>query len=454
MAATDHPRSNFRYSLRNVLFALLFVGIVIAPFYQTRLVGRLAQNTIHWQRPPLGPGDIYSPWFGVCAAIHGANPYSLPVTQQIQIAVYGQVLSPASTLDPMAFVYPAHLVFLLGPFAWLPWRGALLCFTLLSTPLLVATSWAWVRLCIPSVNRMELFLILVLSMSSWPAVSASQGRQPTLLILALTAFAALLFRNGFDTVPAILLAFSTVKPNLVALLLAWLLIVAAAQRRFRFLAVFSTTLALLLAGSLILVPGWMPRWISAVTAYSHQSGKAPLFIHLLGFRFGLLVLACVAVALLIRLVQVGVSWSGSLQFSGSVAILLAATSCLIPANPWMIYNNLLLIPAVLLLYHWRVASGIAALLRGLALITVIASFASVLLCVACSWIFGYLPALAVLPNFVSFVLPVVVVPAILCCNWTRIEGASAVAKAKSSHHAGTDSHQLAFNILLPLRKRA
>jgi hypothetical protein len=166
----------------------------------------------------------------------------------------------------------------------------------------------------------------------------------------------------------------------------------------------------------------MPRWIAVVAAYSHQSGKAPLLAYLFGFRLGLVVVACLAAALVYRLVQIGVPGSGSHRFAAAVAILLAVTSCLIPANPWMLYNNLLLIPAVLLLYRWRSDSRVGALLRGLAMGAVAASFASVLLCVVCGWIVGYLPILAVLPYVVSFALPLVVVPAILGCDLTRVEG--------------------------------
>ena len=398
---------------RVLSWALLSACVLFAPLCHTRLIDSVARSVIQAKHASVGPGDLYSPWFGARAALRGADPYAPAVTEQIESDVYGQPLTPQSHLDRMAFVYPAHLIFLMGPFTLLRWHTALFLFALLGEPLLAAASWAWMRLCLPDSTRTQMFVAVVFSISSWPAVCASW--QPTVLILALAAISVLLFSRGFDVVPGVMLALSTVKPNLIALLIAWLLLSAFARRRFRFVIAFGSSLSLLLLGSLLLVPGWIPRWIRVVGVYSLSSGKHALPVDLFGPRIGFAVLTFLLGAILYRLIRIGMPAPRSPAFAQAIALLLAGTAWAIPSNPWMLYNNLLLVPAVLLLYPWRPARETTAFFRAVAAGALVVSLGLGPLCAVLTSVVGYTPFVALLPSVVNFILPLAIAPAILSC---------------------------------------
>lgn len=270
------------------------------------------------------------------------------------------------------------------------------------------------QLCFPTANRLQTFASIALSLGCWPAVGFLW--QPSILVIALIAASVLLFSRGHDVTPGIMLAFSTVKPNLVVFLIAWLMVIAIAHRRFRFTLAFAGTFAALLLASLALVPGWIPRWLHAASAYGLQSGKHALPVDLFGSHLGMAVLAVMIGAVLWRLIRFGTPVPDSPAFAQAVALLLAATVWTIPTNPWMLYNNLLLIPAALLLYRWHPTSEASSLFRTGAGVAAIASFAAGPLCVLVAAFTTYIPVVALMPSMVSFALPLLMAPAFLCCG--------------------------------------
>src|SRR5579875_3950678 len=64
---------------RRILVAVALACIVVAPVFHLRLV--LHMDPGQWT-------DLYSPWFGTQAALHGADPYSPAVTATIQRTIY------------------------------------------------------------------------------------------------------------------------------------------------------------------------------------------------------------------------------------------------------------------------------------------------------------------------------------------------------------------------------
>lgn len=382
---------------------ILLAGLVaLAVPVQLHFVAHLDSDTF---------SDLYSPWFGSRAALHHSDPYSPAITAQIQHDMYGHPLAPDDPHDPEAFVYPPWIVFLLAPFTLLPWPTVELLFAFLTPLVILATIGAWMRLCRPAFDHLSAIAVCALILASWPAVWGCYQRQPSLFVAAAMAFSALLFNRKHDISAGILLALATVKPQLVLLLGLWLMVIALRQRRWRFAASFCGTLAVLIGASAVLFPGSIPHWIHAAIAYTHTAGKVSLLTHLFGPRLGLLADIALIAALGIRLWQLRSAAPGSSAFVSGAALVLAVTTCLIPGNPWLLFNNLLLIPAVLLLSTTSAPTQISRLFQTLAGIALFLVVLITPLCAAIGLFTSYRFNLVMPPFVLGYLLPLPVAAA-------------------------------------------
>jgi len=177
-----------------------------------------------------------------------------------------------------------------------------------------------------------------------------------------------------------LLALATIKPQLVCLLAAWLLLWSLGdwRQRRRFVWGFSTSCVVLVAGAELLLHGWIARFYQAVENYRQYTNNAgPLEVLMAqvlpGFWWGraldaLLVLATLRVCWRMRGAAADARGFGFLY-----ALILAATVVVIPmVSP---YNQLLLLPAVFLLArHWHSVWQGNRLTRTVAVLALIAIF--------------------------------------------------------------------------------
>lgn len=396
---------------RRLLVGLGLVVLCAAPFLQLHMLVRYGQQRIPGPRP--ADSDLYAPWLGVRAALHHQNPYSPAITQQIQTGVYGHPLPPDSGRDPQAFVYPAYLVFFLGPFTLLPWpvvyNGAALC----GPAVLAAFAWVSLRLCGCRFSPLASVAAILLVITSWPAVWSCYSRQPSLVVAAALVFSLFLYSRGANSAPALLLALATIKPHLMLLLAAWLLLHAITHRRYRFVVIFTLATLLLVAASLALLPHWISDWIRASVDYSRHSGKHSLLIALAGHGLGLALDLSLCAALAVRLRNPHAIRADSTRFVWAASLLLAATDCLIPANPWLVYNNLLLLPGILLLLRERPAVRVPAILRAAAGLCVVLALLITPLCAALGLLLGFSIPLVLSPFLIHFILPLPVTAALL-----------------------------------------
>jgi hypothetical protein len=292
--------------------------------------------------------DLIGRQFATRAVLHGADPYSPAMQHQIQ-AVAGH--------DPgQAFDYPILLAVLLAPVAALPWQTLRLTFLLVLIPALFLSF----RSCVPLVHlratRSGAFAIALLCLCSWPVVFALRMQQPTLLIAVLVLPACYLLSRQHQVLPAILLALSTFKPQLVLPLLLWLLLWSCIRRRWTLPVAFAITEALLFFCGERLAPGWFPHWLA--TLHRYRTLCPGMLLQLFFGRWlGLLgTLALVAWSFW-RLWQLRHCSPGSAEFAHAIALVLAATLCMTPMIWAMIYNQVILVPAALLLLATKPPAG-------------------------------------------------------------------------------------------------
>lgn len=300
--------------------------------------------------------DLYPRWYGARELLlHSRDPYSAEVTQEIRRDYYGEALDsarPGRLKDQQAFAYPLYVVFLLAPTvhsAFEPVRVGFLVFLFLLTAVSVPL---WLRFLEWDVPRMMLAATLVLSLGNFSAWQGLKLQQLTLLVCALlaAAFAALMAERPIAA--GILLAFATIKPQLVLFVLVWLFLWTTAnwRERQRWFWSFGATMLLLLGASEFLLPGWLGEFLAAVRAYHRYTGGTSVFGVLLPPRLETLAWAVLTLGMLL------IAWKArqvslvSEQFKLTTALILAGTLLQIP----MIapYNYLLLLPGLLwLLCH-------------------------------------------------------------------------------------------------------
>lgn len=289
--------------------------------------------------------DLTAPLIGTRAALQHKNPYNDAVTQQIQRVYYGHILEPEELWDRQAFAYPLHAVFVFAPLSWMSWQQ-LRIFTAISFPLLIAFSaWCWIRIFNMPVDGMRTAWFLLLAVFCWPAVAGYASEQPTVLIFALLSAGIYLLTRGADSAAGVLLALSTVKPQLCVALIAWLLVWSIANRRYKFVTGLALMMGLLWGAAEWLVPGWFPLWRQAAAAYGSGLHRA-LFVQFLGTYPGYACMAALAGFTLRSLVWTGLRFA---PVPSVCAILLALSLAITPANPWLVYNYVVLLPAILLL---------------------------------------------------------------------------------------------------------
>jgi hypothetical protein len=361
-----------------LVLPILLVLSVAAPLWHIHVVDRAM---------PPRHNDLITRWIPMQAALRfGQDPYSPQATRQIQTAYYGRPLTPADDMEPQYFAYPAYLVVLMSPFARLPWTAACLGFVLIAPPLLFLSFWACMRSLNIPVSRGKAALAAFLSLCSWPVMWGLRLQQPTLLI-AVALFLGCYFLNRNHSVAAgILLALSTLKPQMVLPLLLWLLLWACVQRSWSLIASFAVTLALLLLSAEAMVPGWFGHWRASVRGYGPHT-ELPLQT-IAGPLPGLILTAALLGWCFLVLWNLRRSPAGSPQFALAIALSLAIGVCCTLTKLAVIYDQILIVPGCLLLIFSKTEDYYPSLARRITLAMLIWGFASIYIAILGETFFG------------------------------------------------------------------
>ncbi len=380
-----------RTELRLVALALLFAA-AMTHFYFGPLVRRSLQDLAAQDlyNGFSSVSDLHPVWIGTQYLLAGRDPYSDAATREIQMAYYGRPLDPQRPGDPRdqhRFAYPAYTCFLIAPFTGLPYPGVQLIFWLLLAALTAASAALWMRaLDIPLSPAMRL-VVITLTVGSYPALEGLYLHQLGLLVGALIAGAAAATVHGRYAAAGVLLGLATIKPQWALPAAAWFVLWSWADWRKRkslFLS-FAGTCAVLVVGAEALRPGWLARWWETLHAY-RQYTAGTLTQITLGDRLGLLVAITLVLATAIACWRLRRAAAGSDAFR--VATLwVAAVSVLVVPSGGPVYNQLLLLPAVL----WAAHRGHGIMAGNLVRKTV---FAMAALLVAWSWLAAFPIAVA------------------------------------------------------------
>jgi hypothetical protein len=359
---------------KRLQLALFLVLAVVAAasmwFYATQILrARQIADAEIKQIPRGNLSDLYPRWLGTRELLlRHRNPYSREVTLEIQEGYYGRRLDPSRPNDPrdqQGFAYPVYVVFLLAPLSGIAFPVLRIAFYWLLAVLTAASVWLWLRTLRWRLHPLAVGACMALTLGSFAAVQGIKLQQLSLLVAALLSAASACVACGFLFLGGALLALATIKPQLAWPLAAWLLLWAVGdwRSRRRLALGFGLIMALLLAGAEIILPGWWRMFAQAVAQYRQYTQNQSVIEVILNEFLGpvasgaagrtvaqilaaIAVLACAAVLWKLRRQP-----ADTKGFSAATALALALTVLVVPM--YAPYNQVLLLPAILLLARER-----------------------------------------------------------------------------------------------------
>ncbi len=376
----------------------LMLACLISSYY---FAFRIAPSALGPAAPTVRLG-LYPEWIG-CREILLArqSPYRPEFIRSIQIAVYGSAAA-SRQVNQQRFAYPAYFVFLFFPLALMPFPLAH-CVALVGAIALTMLALHLWALCW-NLSDFAWVLAALATFSVYPVILGLQLCQPTLLIAGLLAVVVYCARSGRLLWAGILAGFCMSKPHVAIGILLPLSVWALAEwsHRRRFLIAFGCSSAGLLAASELLLPGWVFPWLATVHAYSHYAGSKPLLIELLHGHF---VVPATAI-LLCAVILVSYRWRES-DFLFAMSFSIAVFQLMFP---FLIYNEIILLPAVLWLLQnaprSNATAGLCALLSGCSWMILAAGLASSLgLCLSDMVVRGSALKLWELPLIAAWIYP-------------------------------------------------
>jgi hypothetical protein len=298
--------------------------------------------------------DLYPRWLGTRELLlHGRDPYGADITREIQTGYYGRPLDASRPHDPkdqQAFAYPVYVAFVLAPVVNLPFPEVQRGFLWLLILITAASVPLWLRALGWRVSGPVMILWVVLTLGWLPTIQGFKLQQLTLLVAGLLAGSLGAVAAGHLVLAGVLLAVASIKPQLVALPAAMLLIWSLGdwRQRQRLVWGFGGTMLVLFAGGEFLLPGWPAKFRAASAAYWQYTGggKSVLDIELTPTP-GRVVAALLVAALFYFAWRLRRAETGSADFGWLMALTMATTILVIPmVAP---YNQVLLLPALMVL---------------------------------------------------------------------------------------------------------
>lgn len=307
-------------------------------------------------------GDLYPRWVGTRELLlNGRNPYSPEVSHEIQMAFYGHPIvqsydkPDSEILDEQRFAYPVYVVFLLAPVAHVDFARLQEWAPLVLGALIALSVWLWMGVLQWRPSPVFVGAVVLFVLSSPQVAQGMRLRQFGLLVAFLLALASWCVVRQRYLVAGILLAISTIKPQMVPLCLLWFLIWTLGdwKKRWPLAAGFGVVLAALIGAGEWLLPGWPRDFIEGVIAYRkyfHPLSTSPLRLILGDWMGGALSVLAVAALL-------GYSWNrrrlaaDSREFAHTLGLFLVASTLVLPL---LVPDNhvLIVLPVLMLLREW------------------------------------------------------------------------------------------------------
>lgn len=251
--------------LKNHRPDLLYLGIVILMIL---LAAGLTWGNYQYTLENPGGNDFVSRWLGTRLYLtEGISPYSDEATLRIQEYFYGRKALPNE--DQQLFVYPFYSMLFFSPFSLIEnfslaravWMTVLeIGILAISFSSMAAMRWK------PGKGLLIFFLIF--SMLWYHALRPIINGNPAILAALFISLAFFMVHQGRFSMAGILFAFSTIKPQMVILLIPFVMWWALTRRKKQMILSFFVSLSVLIGVSIFLQPDWILKNLWQVFAYS------------------------------------------------------------------------------------------------------------------------------------------------------------------------------------------
>lgn len=228
---------------------LMFIGVLAVGILLAVGITWIGQTMV----VPLGGDQVFAPIWeaaGYANTHESGNPYLANAVAKSKILLKDEAAPPR-------FVYPYYSLVLFVPFALIsPYslaRAVWMTFMVISAiglsyTGLVLTRWR------PRVGMMLLFLVF--SLGSYHAARAVFLGNPAVVVSLLVGVGLLLVVQELDGLAGIFFGLSIIKPQMVVLLLPFVLVWAVSQRRMSLVWSLLATMGILVGGSFYFFPQW------------------------------------------------------------------------------------------------------------------------------------------------------------------------------------------------------
>jgi hypothetical protein len=245
----------------------LMVGLLLLLLF---VIDTYAMYAVFASRYP-GAADFFPRWFGGrVLLLEGRNPYDRDVALEAQLGLFGRYTEPWE--DQVAFAYPLYTLFLFWPLVYTSYAIAQAVWMVgLQFVLILATI-----LCLKLVRWQPplwlLALTLLWAVIFYPGARSIMLGQFSAIVFGFLAASLFAFDRQRDYLAGACLALTTVKPQMVFMVIPFVLLLALSRRRWRVIIGFGGALVLLTLAGMLLVPTWPVDFYSGLFAYSGYVG--------------------------------------------------------------------------------------------------------------------------------------------------------------------------------------
>jgi hypothetical protein len=253
-----------------------------------------------------GGNDFLVHYVGTRALVtEGLNPYSDEVALRIQTIAYGR---PAKAGEhELRVAYPLYSVIVFLPFALIDdfTLARALWMTALEAGVLMLTVFS-IRLARWKINPVLLGLLLIFSLFWYHGLRPLINGNAVVFVALLLVGGFLALRAGADELAGVLFALSTIKPQVVLLVLVFVVLWGMSTGRWRMIGWLVGTVILLAAAAALLIPEWFVdnlREVMRYPAYNPPGTPRAAFIEWWpswGSRLGWALTGVMAIVLLVE----------------------------------------------------------------------------------------------------------------------------------------------------------
>jgi hypothetical protein len=216
----------------------------------------------------VGANDFFVRWLGGREyLLHGTNPFDHSIAEKAQRAMFGRLAQPGDK-DQAYFAYPLYTLYFVLPLSLLPYAWAqAVWMTLLQFMLLGLTVLA-IRLAHWRPPPWLFWFSVFWGIFFYNGARAIILGQFSILVglaLLLALWAIQNHRYGWA---GVLLSLTTIKPQMVFLVLIFLLVWALVQQHWSLIVSFGSSMLVLVASSMVLVPTWPLDFVKNAVAYT------------------------------------------------------------------------------------------------------------------------------------------------------------------------------------------